>query len=144
MTISSVHRPASIQHATKIHISNHMESHEATRSEVEGHIQSLINEGNVFQAKFYMQMVNKLNGYPVISAIQFKQWHIVYIKNEKSKPENQISKIKIDKSETKYQNQNSNSKYQNPNQLNGNQKSNIKSKTFHSEFQKAYMKLISN
>ena len=144
MTISSIERPASLQHATKHHSMNRTQSHEATRSEVEGHIQTLINEGNVFEARYYMNMVNKLNGYPVISIMQFKQWHISYLKNQKSDSKNQISKIKIEKSNLKYQNQNPFSKYQNPNSQKENQKSNIKSGSFHSEYQKAYMKLISN
>lgn len=139
MTISSVERPASLQHATKHHSINRTQSHEATRSEVEGHIQMLINEGNVFEARYYMNMVNKLNGYPVISIMQFKQWHISYLRNQKSYSKNHFSNIKVEKlqkeSQTKYQNQNSQKE---------NQKSNIKSGSFASQFQKAYMKLISN
>lgn len=144
MTISSIQRPASIQHTTTHYTFNRTHSHEATRSEVEGHIQMLINEGNVFEARCYMNMVNKLNGYPVISAIQFKQWHISYLRNQKSNSKNHFSKIKNEKLDLKYQNQNSFSKYQNQNSQKENQKSNIKNSSFHAEFQKAYMKLISN
>lgn len=145
MTITSIQRPVSLQTYSRTNNSNYTQSdYNATQSEIEFYIQSLINEGNVFQAKYHMEMVNTMNGYPVISQMQFKQWRVTAIKLQKVK--NEISNIKIEKSELKKRN----SKNQNNDNSNirsnksQKQKSKIKVDTFQVEYQKAYMKMISN
>lgn len=145
MTITHIQRPASIQQYSHTNNSNYTQSdYNATQSEIEFYIQSLINEGNVFQAKYHMEMVNTMNGYPVISQMQFKQWRVAAIKLQKAK--NEISIIKIEKSELKKRNpKNQNNDISNiKNRQSQKQNSNIKTQTFHSEYTKAYMKLISN
>lgn len=145
MTITSIQRPTSLQTYSHTNNSNYTQSDcNATQSEVEFYIQSLINEGNVFQAKYHMEMVNTMNGYPVISQMQFKQWRVAAIKLQKAK--NEISIIKIEKSESEKRNpKNQNKDISNiKNRQSQKQKSKIKVDTFQVEYQKAYMKLISN
>lgn len=123
MTITSIQRPTSLQTYSHTSNSNYTQSdYNAPQSEIEFYIQSLINEGNIFKAKYHMQMVNTLNGYPVISQMQFKQWHIDFLKNKNQN--NEISNIKVSNVQKDF--------------------SKNKRGSFQTEYQKAYMKLISN
>ena len=95
-----------------------IQEYTATQSDVEQHIYNLIQQGEVFKAKMDLELINRTNGYEVISKQEFKRWHIHFLKNK--------SVISFPKN----QNQNSFSINQKDNQL--------------KEYQKAYMKMISN
>lgn len=87
----------------------------ATQSDVEQHIYDLIQQGDVFAAKYQLQLINRTNGYEVISKQEFKRWHIHFLKNKSVESKRLVKPF--------------------PTNQKGNQ---LK------EYQKAYMKLISN
>lgn len=125
MTITSLQRPTSLQSITQLHAGTiNNSSTQSTQSDIEVHIYNMIQQGEVFTAKYQMQLINRTNGYTVISDAQFKIWRIEYLKNEKSNIKN--------KQKGNYKNQNSQKG-----------KSKNESVNFQKELQKAYMELFS-
>ena len=125
MTITSIAHPTSLQSITQRHTSTYNNtSTQCTQSELEAHIYSMIQQGEIFKAKWYVELLNKTNGCIVISNAQFKHWRIEIMKNEKSNIKNK---------------QKGNNKNQNSQK--GNQNNEISS--FQKEYQKAYMELLS-
>lgn len=125
MTITSIVRPTSLQAIAQRHISTYNNSStQCTQSELEAHIYSMIQQGEVFKAKWYVELLNKTNGCIVISNAKFKMWRIEILKNEKSNIKN------------KQKGNNKNQNFQKG-------KSKIESGSFQKEFQKAYMELLS-
>lgn len=76
------------------------QTHQASQSDIAQHIYNLIQQGEVFAAKYQLQLINRTNGYEVISKQEFKRWHIEHLKNMKSS--GKIDRIKSDAFHNEY------------------------------------------